>query len=503
MARGGLAAAVVAAFFPAAAFAQARQASPTLVSAAHASGALGIARFPAPAGGWISSLQDLSLSASFTSPLAFHPIVEGLTRSGVSLDRFSGETKARREELAASGLTLVRGEMTRTAASVLARLAATDPAALDEPRLKELRDDLKYLSDAFGPHLEGDLGRQVGAGYRAFHRAVEERSLDTARDWIAAFARSRPSGVDLAGASAGPRAAGRLSPYALQPAAPPSPVPAPKSATIDGVRTRYVHAGQEHAGTRLPLLLVHGFCGSVYSWRNVIADLAKTREVIAVDLPGFGLADKPRDFDYRLQGLSDWLLAFLDHLEIEKAHWVGSSMGGVLSLLATLKAPERVERLALIGPVAFVEDQIPGAWRFTTPLVGRVTERVLGLISLRPILKGIYVDPAKVTDEAVAEYERPFKSKGGRHAAAEVVRRAMAPEAVAMIRRYPEIRSETLILAGEFDKRVKLSSFMKLKKNLPNARLRLLFGAGHVPHEDTPELVLPELQDFFDEPDAG
>src|SRR6185369_8940265 len=61
----------------------------------------------------------------------------------------------------------------------------------------------------------------------------------------------------------------------------------PRSATIHGVTTRYVHAGREHAGNGPPILLVHGFCASVFSWRYVLPELAKHFEVIAFDLPGF------------------------------------------------------------------------------------------------------------------------------------------------------------------------------------------------------------------------
>ncbi|MEZ4873623.1 MAG: alpha/beta fold hydrolase [Bdellovibrionales bacterium] len=76
---------------------------------------------------------------------------------------------------------------------------------------------------------------------------------------------------------------------------------------------------------------MHGLGASVYIWRFIFKPLAKYFRVTALDLPGFGRSSKPIA-DYGLDAQSDRLLTALDRLDIKTAHFVGSSMGGALSL---------------------------------------------------------------------------------------------------------------------------------------------------------------------------
>src|SRR5581483_2376578 len=100
---------------------------------------------------------------------------------------------------------------------------------------------------------------------------------------------------------------------------------------IAGVRT-YV----KRAGKGSPIILLHGLGASSYSWRSTLPALADKHEVFAMDLPGFGRTDKPRDFDYSFAGFAKWMRAFMDRFEIHKASFAGNSMGGVISLRMVL-----------------------------------------------------------------------------------------------------------------------------------------------------------------------
>jgi len=68
-----------------------------------------------------------------------------------------------------------------------------------------------------------------------------------------------------------------------------------------------------------PVLLIHGFTSEAPTWRHVLPLLATRFRVIAVDLPGFGLSDKPAGFDYSLRGFARWILAYMDALGIPGA----------------------------------------------------------------------------------------------------------------------------------------------------------------------------------------
>jgi pimeloyl-ACP methyl ester carboxylesterase len=112
-----------------------------------------------------------------------------------------------------------------------------------------------------------------------------------------------------------------------------------------GLRTHAAIAGPRDAP---PVLLVHGWPEHWWCWRRVIRELAAERRVIAPDLRGFGWSDAPRA-GYAKEQLASDLLALLDALRLERVTWVGHDWGGWVGQLAALRAPDRLERLLVLG----------------------------------------------------------------------------------------------------------------------------------------------------------
>ena len=116
----------------------------------------------------------------------------------------------------------------------------------------------------------------------------------------------------------------------------------PKMQTLEvkGVKLRYYSEGTGPA-----VVLIHGLHSSArINWQvnQVFADLAKSHQVIALDLPGHGASDKPEDeAAYGTQMVED-VVALMDHLKIDKAHVVGYSMGGMIALKLIVTHPDRV-----------------------------------------------------------------------------------------------------------------------------------------------------------------
>ena len=96
------------------------------------------------------------------------------------------------------------------------------------------------------------------------------------------------------------------------------------------------------------LVLIHGMFGDHLDWEPVLAPLAKCHRVIAVDLPGFGGSDKPAR-QYTAEFFVDTLHDLLLQLEVARATLVGNSFGGQIAMLYTLRHPQKVERLILVG----------------------------------------------------------------------------------------------------------------------------------------------------------
>jgi pimeloyl-ACP methyl ester carboxylesterase len=261
---------------------------------------------------------------------------------------------------------------------------------------------------------------------------------------------------------------------------------------IADVKTHVVRAGHGE-----PVLLLHGLGASSYSWRFAVPELARRYEVIAPDFPGFGRSDKPWDFDYSIMGMHRWLVALMDRLGVGRARLVGNSMGGVIALWTAMDAPERVDRFALFGTPAYPENRPKVLWPLGWPVIGRVYEAILGEVTLRWVVRGTFVDKTKITEEMIAEYVEPLKSRHGRRAVAEFIRRAIPPDFRERIARYPGLSQPALVLVGDSDTMVGRDGAERLARDLPNARFVYLDRCGHAPQEDAPERINAILAEFL------
>jgi pimeloyl-ACP methyl ester carboxylesterase len=131
-----------------------------------------------------------------------------------------------------------------------------------------------------------------------------------------------------------------------------------------------------------PLLLVHGAFDNAALWAPILADLATRHHVLAVDLPGHGLADP---FAYEAADLPTLATTFLgdvlDALELERVDLVGCSLGGFVTTAFALHAPQRVGRLVLVGAPVGVTRDVPTPLRVLgsvvkVPVVGRTLGRL-------------------------------------------------------------------------------------------------------------------------------
>lgn len=262
--------------------------------------------------------------------------------------------------------------------------------------------------------------------------------------------------------------------------------------TVAGIKTRMLRAGRGE-----PLILLHGLGASSYSWRFAVPELSKHYEVFVPDLPGFGRADKPADFDYSIAGLHDWVVAFMDQLGLKSARFAGNSMGGVITLWLAMDSGPRVERMALLGTPAYPENRPKFLWPLGWPVLGRLFESLLGERSVRYVVKGTFVDQSKITDAMIGEYVEPLKTAAGRRAVAEFIRRAIPPDFRARIESYAGLQHPALVLVGDSDRMVDRRGGERLSQALPRARFEYLERCGHAPQEDAPERVVPILREFF------
>jgi 2-hydroxymuconate-semialdehyde hydrolase len=231
-------------------------------------------------------------------------------------------------------------------------------------------------------------------------------------------------------------------------------------------------------GDGTPVLLLHGSGAGVSAWANwrgLIPVLSQNFRVIAPDLVGFGYTDTPDSLQFSIfDTWIDQVLALLDGLGIEKTHVVGNSFGGGLALHIATRHPDRLDRIALMGPggVAMpLSDELDQLWGYTPSVA-----------NMKNVMDIMAHDRSLVTDElaelryratirpgAQEVFERVFPPPRQRWLDAQIV----PDEALA------GIEHEVLILHGREDRVVPVQASQHMFEQIPNAQLHLFGHCGH------------------------
>lgn len=278
---------------------------------------------------------------------------------------------------------------------------------------------------------------------------------------------------------------------------------------VGDIDIHYVEAGSAEAP--LPILLLHGFGASTFSWRQQLALLAERGRTVAFDRPAFGLTSRPMpsgwtgESPYSLQANADQTVSLMDALGIDKALLVGHSAGASVALLVAAQYPDRVAGLVLEAPAVYSQPETPGIVRRIqqTPQARRLgpllVRRIAGSGS-DDLIRSAFYDSTVVTAGVLAGYRLPLKADGWDRALWEF---SIAPrtDVAGLLGR---VKAPTLVIAGTQDAIVPFSDSKRVAAAIPSARLVELEKTGHIPHEESPERFANEVYRFLDElPEAS
>ncbi len=153
---------------------------------------------------------------------------------------------------------------------------------------------------------------------------------------------------------------------------------------------------------RTPILIVHGLQYFSWDWLPVAQALGAEREVLCMDMRGFGDSDWSAQKDYSVPSMAQDIVAVLDHVDWQRVVLVGHSMGGRSTTCAAARHPARVAGLALVD---YTPDNAPAGARRTTETVGNTPDFVPSLEAARQ-----YLGPQK----AVERYSFYLRTENGR-----------------------------------------------------------------------------------------
>lgn len=245
--------------------------------------------------------------------------------------------------------------------------------------------------------------------------------------------------------------------------------------TVDGADIHLLEAGEGPA-----VVFIHGSGAGASGISNFRRNLplAQGRRIVIIDLPGYGESPNRTLPEGIYDGMAGWVRGAMDAIGIERASFVGNSLGGGIALRIALDTPERVDRLVLMGcggslPVfsVFPTDGLLSMIRFYDD-EGPTLEK------LRRMVEKLVFDHSMIDDALLEERLRvamrpdvmanpPLKGRGA-NPKDDLWRDALY-----------KVQNETMLVWGREDRIMPLDCAFVLLKTLPNARLHVLPKCGH------------------------
>lgn len=273
----------------------------------------------------------------------------------------------------------------------------------------------------------------------------------------------------------------------------------------DGVVIRLAESGPRGGA---PVLLVHGWGASIYMWRDWFAPLAaKGYRVVALDLPGHGLSDKPSDAGrYRLDALVSVVREVIASAALDRPHVVAQSMGGTIALELATSGDPALGRLVLVNPACFGHVRILQLALRASP---KVVEPMLARLVPRWVVdrahRRVYGDPTLVTAEDVDQYWAPSQFPDYAPAMRRLLHefRWSRPRISEMAQRLRALRPPTsppLLVLGTRDRVVRDARPYAAAVRKAGAPIEIYasVGGGHAVNEERPRELLTLVMAYLE-----
>ena len=269
---------------------------------------------------------------------------------------------------------------------------------------------------------------------------------------------------------------------------------------IDGTRVNVLEVGEGE-----PLVFVHGHSGNWTNWLENIPRLARSRRVIAPDLPGFGFSEMP-EWRISIENYARFLGRLFDALGVESAPVVGNSMGGFVGAELAVKDPERVDALVLVSAaglstkyVGLSDELLRRGWfrAFARAInaYASIPEARLETLVRRPrlrraVLAAVVRHPDRLAPRMAAEMLRGSGRPAAPFATDAIVDYDFRDHA-------SRVRCPTLLVWGDSDRVVPVESADAYAEAIPHASKVILEDTGHVPMIERPEEFDRLVEEFL------
>lgn len=278
-------------------------------------------------------------------------------------------------------------------------------------------------------------------------------------------------------------------------------------AQIGGVKIHYATAG---TGDKLVVLL-HGFPEFWYSWRHQIVALSEDYTVVAPDLRGFNLSDKPKETSaYDIDKVADDVIGLIRHFGREKAFVIGHDWGASVAWNIAIKHPEvlwKVGALQVPPPSVLRKNmsfqQLLSSWYMFFFQIPKLPEWLLSRNDFEVLEKGLRTSTARkgvFTDIEIAEYKKAWREPFAITSMLNYYRANFYRRFIARSHEIPKIKIPTLFIYGEQDKAILRETVNGVGEAI-DAPFEEFFipSSGHWVQQEEPETVTQMLKEFLAE----
>jgi pimeloyl-ACP methyl ester carboxylesterase len=268
---------------------------------------------------------------------------------------------------------------------------------------------------------------------------------------------------------------------------------------VNGLNIRYLEAGKsvianstDNESEKGNVLFIHGLGSSADRWLDIPDALSlQALHATSLDLPGFGLSDKP-DIDYTIGEFVDAVAGFMGGARIERASLVGHSLGGYVAAQLAIEHRDLVDKLMLIDSSGMLDGPTPLLLQYLEAATKPSRQAV------RAVFEQLVADPVRIPDALVDGFIYRIGQPGALHAFKSAFDNSVYTQiGIEKLRQIGESRIPTLVVWGMQDNLIPLKYFRVFQEAIRASEVVIVEDAGHAPFAEKPALVSEILRRFL------
>lgn len=265
---------------------------------------------------------------------------------------------------------------------------------------------------------------------------------------------------------------------------------AAQQVTVDGMTVHYYEGGPRDGET---LVMIHGFGANRDNWLRFARHFTERYHVIALDLPGFGESSKP-NASYDVASQMERVRAFTKALKLGKLHLIGNSMGGHIAALYAARHPDQVLSVALLDNAGVTSPRKSEMFEMIergqpNPLVVRNAD------DFGTLMDFVFVSPPPLPDSLKRHFAEQSMANQAHY---DMIFTQLRERYVPLEPELPMIQAPTLVLWGDQDRVLDVSSIEVMKPLLKKPTVVVMENCGHAPMIERPEETAQHYQAFLD-----